>query len=102
MNPPIYLRVPPGHSKNWSKHCRSYNACNQRVYFVNNDWYDNVYVPQHRDRNDGRREYRDDGRDYQRDEGRGRDKHDKHEKHDKHDKHGKGHGNGHGKGNDRD
>jgi len=23
---PIYLRVPPGHEKNWRKHCRRYDA----------------------------------------------------------------------------
>lgn len=31
---PIYLYVPPGHAKNWSKHCARYNACGQPVYFV--------------------------------------------------------------------
>ena len=31
---PIYLRVPPGHSKHWAKHCYRYNACGQPVYFV--------------------------------------------------------------------
>jgi hypothetical protein len=31
---PIYLHVPPGHSKKWAKHCYKYNACNQPVYFV--------------------------------------------------------------------
>jgi hypothetical protein len=31
---PIYLYVPPGHAKNWSKHCARYNACSQPVYFV--------------------------------------------------------------------
>lgn len=35
---PIYLYVPPGHQKNWAKHCRRYNACNQPVYFVQEDW----------------------------------------------------------------
>jgi hypothetical protein len=60
---PIYLRVPPGHQKNWSKHCREYNACGQPVYFVKDKWYSDVYVPhykkQHGDRRDdsrGRRE----------------------------------------------
>jgi hypothetical protein len=37
---PIYLHVPPGHSKKWSKHCYKYNACNQPVYFVQNDYRD--------------------------------------------------------------
>ena len=31
---PIYMYVPPGHAKNWSKHCARYNACSQPVYFV--------------------------------------------------------------------
>jgi hypothetical protein len=42
---PIYLRVPPGHRKNWRKHCQRYGACGQPVYFVGNNWYNNVYVP---------------------------------------------------------
>jgi hypothetical protein len=92
---PIYLRVPPGHAKKWSKHCRSYNACGQEVYFVQDNWYLNEYAPryrgQHRDSHD-----RDDHR------GRGNDRHDdRRDRHDdrgdKHDKHGNGHGKGHGK-----
>lgn len=55
---PIYLRVPPGHAKHWSKHCHEYHACNQRVYFVNDEWYEREYVPryqeQHRDRRNDR------------------------------------------------
>ena len=35
---PIYLYVPPGHQKNWAKHCGRYNACGQPVYFVQEDW----------------------------------------------------------------
>jgi hypothetical protein len=31
---PLYLHVPPGHAKKWSKHCGKYNACGQPVYFV--------------------------------------------------------------------
>ena len=45
---PIYLRVPPGHEKNWYKHCRKYNACGQPVYFVQDTWYRNTYVPAYR------------------------------------------------------
>lgn len=45
---PVYLRVPPGHAQKWSKHCQKYNACNQPVYFVKDDWYNNVYVPHYR------------------------------------------------------
>jgi len=78
---PIYLHVPPGHSKHWSKHCHKYNACGQPVYFVQEHWvrerYD-VYVHEHHD-------------------------HDKHHDHDddRDDDHGHGHGHGHGNGHDR-
>jgi hypothetical protein len=47
---PIYLRVPPGHARDWSKHCYRYAACNQPVYFVQDSWYQQVYVPQYRQR----------------------------------------------------
>jgi hypothetical protein len=43
---PVYLHVPPGHRKHWSKHCREYNACGERVYFVKDEWYERVYVPE--------------------------------------------------------
>ena len=101
---PIYLRVPPGHAKNWSKHCRRYNACNQEVYFVQDSWYNNQYAPRYRQQHGdhgrpggrppqqqhGRPDYGDrDHRDYKHD--------DKRDKHD--DKPGKGHGNGNGRGN---
>jgi hypothetical protein len=70
--PPIYLRVPPGHRKHWSKHCHEYNACGERVFFVQDRWYSREYVPryqeQHRDR---REERRDDRHGDQRDERRG-------------------------------
>jgi hypothetical protein len=45
---PIYLHVPPGHEKHWSKHCAQYNACGRPVYFVRDDWYNAVYVPRYR------------------------------------------------------
>ena len=35
---PVYLYVPPGHQKNWSKHCGRYNACGRPVYFVQESW----------------------------------------------------------------
>jgi len=72
--PPIYLRVPPGHAKHWSKHCREYNACGERVFFVQDNWYNREYAPryqeQHRDRGDGRR-------DEHKDDHRGNQKHDR-------------------------
>lgn len=60
--PPIYLRVPPGHAKNWRRHCREYNACGERVFFVQDNWYNREFAPryqeQHRDRRDGGRDER--------------------------------------------
>ena len=40
---PVYLHVPPGHAKKWSKHCHKYNACNRPVYFVKSREYDPGY-----------------------------------------------------------
>lgn len=34
---PLYMHVPPGHAKKWSKHCGRYNACGYPVYFVKVD-----------------------------------------------------------------
>jgi hypothetical protein len=50
---PIYLHVPPGHAKNWSKHCRKYNACGRPVYFVQDSWYNQEYVPRYRESHSG-------------------------------------------------
>jgi hypothetical protein len=42
---PVYVWVPQGHRKHWSKHCHDYNACGVPVYFVRHDWYrDHVMV----------------------------------------------------------
>ena len=41
--PPVYLHVPPGHARNWRKHCREYNACNRQVYFVRSAEYEPDY-----------------------------------------------------------
>ena len=70
---PVYMRVPPGHQKKWSKHCHSYNACGVPVYFVKEDWYQQNVM---------RGDRHEHGHD---DHGHG------------HGKHGKGHGKGHGK-----
>lgn len=66
---PLYLHVPPGHEKHWNKHCYKYNACDRRVYFVKEKWYNNVYVPQYqsyRIDHGGRpdRDHHDRGRDF--------------------------------------
>ncbi len=66
--PPVYLRVPPGHAKHWKKHCHEYNACGERVYFVQDNWYQREYVPRYQERHGDRREER---RDERRDDQRG-------------------------------
>ena len=46
---PIYLRVPLGHSRNWSKFCHRYDACVEPVYFVEDGWYEHEFVPYYRE-----------------------------------------------------
>ncbi|MFZ2987479.1 hypothetical protein [Ideonella sp.] len=71
---PVYLWVPPGHRRNWRKHCGRYNACGAPVYFVEDQWYhQNVVRPY------GRERHEDHGRSYGPEMGRGPD-------------HGRGHG----------
>jgi len=41
---PVYMWVPPGHRKNWGKHCHEYGACGVPVYFVRHDWYQSHVV----------------------------------------------------------
>ena len=78
---PVYMWVPPGHRKNWKKHCREYGACGAPVYFVRDDWYDQKVRRGGRDRDHDHRGDDDRGN------GRG---------------HGKGEGKGHGKDKGRD
>lgn len=80
---PIYMYVPPGHAKNWSKHCARYAACGQPVYFVKEpprrpSHYRGDRDPYEGHRYDDRREH---WRDHDRDDDR------------------RGRGNGHGRGN---
>jgi hypothetical protein len=44
---PVYLYVPPGHQKNWAKHCGRYGACAQPVYFVQERWVRERYEDHH-------------------------------------------------------
>lgn len=47
VQPPMYLRVPSGHIKQWGRYCGGYGACGRQVYFVQNTWYQHVYVPRY-------------------------------------------------------
>lgn len=83
---PVYLRVPPGHRKKWSKFCGRYDACGRPVYFVTDEWYERTYVPRYQEHHHEYREpVRHERYDERRDDHPGRG-------------HGNGHGNGHGHG----
>lgn len=83
---PVYLWVPPGHRRDWRRHCGRYNACGVPVYFVRHDWYDRHvrhdgrrgdrhdgrYDGRYDGRHDDRREWRDNRRDDRRDDRHGR------------------------------
>jgi hypothetical protein len=69
---PVYVRVPTAHRKHWNRECRRYNACGEPVYFVRDDWYNDVYAPQYRERHERRTDDRnDDQRDGREDNGNG-------------------------------
>ena len=87
---PIYMYVPPGHAKNWGKHCGRYNACNQPVYFVQEP-PPRRGPPHHRGPH---------GRDDRRwdDDHRHGGKHDRDRDRHRDDDRGRGHGKGHGHG----
>jgi len=95
--PPLYLRVPPGHARDWRRHCHRYGACGERVYFVQDNWYRHEYAPRYQERHI----HRDHGRDGYRDDYR------RHERRDHRDDHrgddrGRGRGDDHGRGHGRD
>jgi hypothetical protein len=86
---PIYLHVPPGQAKKWHSYCGQYNACGRPVYFVQDRWYNDVYVPEYRSRHGGgpdRKHDMDHGKNHDHDKGPGKG-------------HDKGPGKGHDKGN---
>jgi hypothetical protein len=64
---PVYMWVPPGHRKNWRKHCSRYRACGVPVYFVQDQWYSEHVRGQGQDR----------PTDQGKGQGRGKGKHDK-------------------------
>ena len=75
---PIYLHVPPGHVKHWDRYCHEYNACGERVYFVNDDWYNREYAPRYQENH---REHRDEYRDERHEDHRGEYRDEHHEEH---------------------
>ncbi len=59
---PVYMWVPPGHRKQWRKHCADYGACGVPVYFVRDDWYDQHVRPNGKGRGKGHDKGHDKGR----------------------------------------
>jgi len=45
---PVYVYVPVTEAKEWRKYCKKYKACGQPVYFVQETWYNEVYVPEYK------------------------------------------------------
>lgn len=45
---PLYLYVPPDHARHWRRYCAFYQACRRPVFFVQERWYRDVYVPHYR------------------------------------------------------
>ena len=70
---PVYLWVPPGHRKDWRKHCGAYQACGVPVYFVRDDWYDQNVRPEGKGRGQGKD--KDKNKDKDKDRGQGKGKH---------------------------
>lgn len=65
---PLYLHVPPGQAKKWSRYCAKYNACGQPVYFVKVQGDDDYEWRNARAKRHGR----DEGRNKERDRGNNR------------------------------
>ena len=66
---PVYMWVPPGHRKDWRKHCREYGACGVPVYFVQDGWYDDNV-------RHGKGKWKDKDQGHGKNEGKGKGKHD--------------------------
>lgn len=78
---PVYMWVPPGHRKHWSRYCGRYQACGVPVYFVQDRWYNEHVRERREERRDER--YNDRGHEHHGDDEHGR---------------GHGHGEGHSRG----
>lgn len=86
---PVYLHVRPGQARHWDRYCGEYHACGQRVYFVNDNWYNTTYVNHYQHRGDGGERRHDDDR---HDGDRVEDGYGGHHDNGRHNGHGHGHG----------
>ena len=72
---PVYLHVPPGHARDWRRHCHRYDSCGRPVYFVRSAEYEPGYGKKrrhHHKHSDDRDHSRDEHHDKKRGDG-GRD-----------------------------
>src|SRR3984893_3066555 len=83
--PPVYLHVPPGHARDWRRHCHEYNACNRPVYFVRSEEYEPGYERREHDHGHDHDRGHDDDHEHDRDHGHDRD-HDHDHGHDRHER----------------
>ncbi len=84
---PMYLHVPPRHSKNWRRYCREYEACGRPVFFVRSEEYEPGY---RKGRGRGH-----DRRDHEGDHDRHEDRGDRGDRHDNHGNRGEHRGDKH-------
>lgn len=53
---PAYVYVPAEQQRDWANNCSKYAACGRPVYFVEERWYNDVYVPHYRSKHEIRKE----------------------------------------------
>lgn len=71
INEPTYVYVPADQRTNWAANCSKYEACGRPVYFVEDRWYNDVYVPHYKSRHqmksEAKAEFKDEKREAKRD-----------------------------------
>ena len=63
---PTYVYVPAEQRSNWANYCSRYEACGRPVYFVEERWYNDVYVPHYKSTHELKKEAKQDLRDAKR------------------------------------
>ena len=67
---PTYVYVPADQRSDWARYCGKYDACSRPVYFVEERWYTDVYVPhyksKHQIKREAKAEYKDEKQDAKR------------------------------------
>ena len=53
---PTYVYVPAAQRNDWARYCGRYEACGRPVYFVEERWYNDVYVPHYKSKHELKKE----------------------------------------------